>query len=416
MRLLDVHLFLNEQLKSHDRNLFYDIETPSEARYAILSHRWNEDGRTKRELTFQDLQPSSFRDSLNNPVFAHSLSKIKGTCLKVQEHGIEYVWIDSCCIDRRSSVELNGSIASMFKWYELAEVCFAYLSDVTWSFMDFPKSKEQFINSAWFTRGWTLQELLAPKMMVFFDTSWHLIDTREGLSREIQEASGIESEYVNDFKSNSQSISIAKKMSWVSKRKVKKEEDMAYCLFGILDVRIDVREGEGKRAFLRLQETLIQNSRDESIFAWQSATLKKSGLLAPWPDCFRDSGNVQLRSDQYRPRGAYSMTNQGLSFPAPSSIVGDYSLNPHPFCHPMPFRRRKIEKGRIVQVPLYCWVQTAEGWRAINVSLGIVDGIWQRVDCHKFEYSKSIKWKSRGDFSAGLLSTTWIDIPQTFPY
>ena len=140
--------------------------------------------------------------------------------------------------------------------------------------------------------------------------------------------SGIRREFLSDFARNSSKASIAMKMSWASKRETEREEDMAYYLSGIFDVTMDVRYGVGgKEEFRRLQETIMHNSGDESIFALTSDDPRPSGLLAPWPDCFKNSGNIWLRPEKYRSRGPYEMTNQGLCIPVPIYIAGGIEHN-----------------------------------------------------------------------------------------
>lgn len=133
------------------------------------------------------------------------------------------------------------------------QVCFAYLSDVEWSTANLSESQRQFGNSRWFTRGWTLQELLAPARMQFFDKTWQPMGTRAQLVDSSNTFSEIHREFLNDSREEFQKASIAMKMSWASKRETEREEDMAYCLFGIFDVTMDVRYGVGgRKEFQRL--------------------------------------------------------------------------------------------------------------------------------------------------------------------
>lgn len=152
----------------------------------------------------------------------------------------------------------------MFKWYRLAEECYAYLPDVKWEGDEI--SKSQFRESVWFTRGWTLQELLAPKNVMFYDKDWKYIRTKMELASEISSVTNID---VDSLGGDFPDASIATKMSWASKRQTGKPEDLAYCLLGIFNVDMDIRYGEGEyKAFIRLQRELIANINDESLFAW----------------------------------------------------------------------------------------------------------------------------------------------------
>lgn len=145
MRLINV-----ETLKLQE---FLSANVPH---YAILSHRWEEE-----EVTFQDLMSGK----------GHGMAgwkKIEGCCQLALHDKLEWVWIDSCCIDKSSSAELSEAINSMFRWYRDAEVCYTFLSDVSGP-LDERRNMAGFRSSKWFTRGWTLQELLAPDELRFFD-------------------------------------------------------------------------------------------------------------------------------------------------------------------------------------------------------------------------------------------------------
>lgn len=152
----------------------------------------------------------------------------------------------------------------MFKWYEKATVCYAYLSDVL-SLNDF---KSTFSASRWFKRGWTLQELIAPARMDFFAADWSYIGSKETICDQISTSCRIEKEYLNKTY-NFRAASIAKRMSWVASRETTRVEDMAYCLLGLFDVNMPMIYGEGKKAFKRLQEEIIKLfPEDHSIYAW----------------------------------------------------------------------------------------------------------------------------------------------------
>lgn len=301
MRLLNVQVFLDAWQKPHQEGtLFRTIARPSDADYAILSHRWASTEFEK--LNFKKLKKfhhRPFESLMEDPKYQISGLKIKGAFTQARDRGLGYIWIDSCCIDRSNQVEVNKSIRSMFAWYRMARVCFSYLSDVEWSIDDNLKSEKAFKESEWFGRAWTLQELLAPSIMHLFACDWQSIGTREALSSSIQEASGIDAKHLEKFNPHSHKASIARKLSWLANRRATEEEDKVYCLFGILNVSIDPRYGEGlEEAFLRLQERLIQTPySDESLFAWQSNTLKYSGLLAPSSNCFKGLSNVELRPE-----------------------------------------------------------------------------------------------------------------------
>ncbi|KNG80357.1 hypothetical protein ANOM_011314 [Aspergillus nomiae NRRL 13137] len=241
--------------------------------YAILSHTWG-----KEEVTLQDITSQA----------THKLKgyeKILGVCSIARENRFDYIWIDTCCIDKTSSAELSEAINSMYRWYEEAEVCYAYLSDVPHG----PVCDDDFRNSKWFTRGWTLQELIAPSTVIFFDSEWHKMGEKLDLQQQISEITGIPGNFllVDDVAY----ASVAQKMSWAAKRKTTRLEDVAYCLMGIFGISMPMLYGEGTKAFIRLQEEIIRTTNDHSLFAWTS-TDHHGGILASSPAAFAGSGNV----------------------------------------------------------------------------------------------------------------------------
>ena len=220
--------------------------------YAILSHTWESE-----EVSYQDLPQEYAREK-------KGYLKIRSCCDQAANDGFEYVWIDTCCIDKSSSAELSEAINSMFLWYQNATVCYAFLADVP-EHDNLTSKGSAFGKSKWFTRGWTLQELLAPSDLVFFDQSWTDIGTKTSLRNEISEITHIDPETLlgEDFTR----CSIATRMSWASHRITTREEDIEYCLLGLFGVNMPTLYGEGKAAFTRLQHNIIQLSTDHTIFA-----------------------------------------------------------------------------------------------------------------------------------------------------
>ncbi|PQE07778.1 HET domain-containing protein [Rutstroemia sp. NJR-2017a BVV2] len=204
-----------------------------------------------------------------------------------------------------SSAELSEAINSMFEWYRKAEICYAYLSDVPCIHDDRKKKHSAFRNSKWFTRGWTLQELLAPRWVEFFDRNWVKIGTKASLERLIQSITNI------SHLSNFDEACVAQKMSWASKRQTSRLEDQAYCLMGLFEVNMPLLYGEGQKAFLRLQLEILSSTDDDSLFAWEDFHTASGGLLANSPTLFSYCGDIQRRPfDHERPPP--TMTNQGL--------------------------------------------------------------------------------------------------------
>ncbi|PIL26322.1 hypothetical protein GSI_12078 [Ganoderma sinense ZZ0214-1] len=232
--------------------------------YAILSHTW--DGE---EQTLQDVRAigERCRASGTNPREDPALSaKIRECCLLAERHGYHWVWIDSCCIDKTSSSELSEVINSMFRWYKESEVCFAYLADVSGDcVLDAPDSA--FRKSRWHTRGWTLQELVAPDVVIFLSWDWRELGNKAALAKLLQDITNVDARALTQEMKPVQ-WSIAVRMSWASCRKTTRVEDEAYCLMGLFGVSMPTNYGEGKRAFVRLQYEIMQHETDMSLFAF----------------------------------------------------------------------------------------------------------------------------------------------------
>ncbi|WQF83922.1 hypothetical protein CDEST_08936 [Colletotrichum destructivum] len=155
-------------------------------------------------------------------------------------------------VDKTNSVELSEAINSMFAWYAQSQECFAYLSDVPTAQADHDVLSKQFANSRWFTRSWTLPELLAPTKVTFYAVDWSRIGTRRGsMVCEFARITGIDQGYLNSAESVA-SASLARRMSWASKRMITREEDTAYCLLGFFGISMPLLYGEGSKAFARL--------------------------------------------------------------------------------------------------------------------------------------------------------------------
>ena len=173
----------------------------------------------------------------------------------------------SCCIDKRNSAELTEAINSMFEWYSLSISCFAYLADVE-AHHDPDLLHGDLARARWFTRGWTLQELLAPTRVEFYARDWKYIGDNFGLRNTLMEITGIPKDLIIRF-IPSLRPSVAMVMSWAAKRNTSRIEDMAYCLLGIFSVNMPLLYGEGGKAFRRLQEEIMKaNPTDHSLFAW----------------------------------------------------------------------------------------------------------------------------------------------------
>ena len=194
--------------------------------FAILSHTWTP-AKDDSEQTFQDVQMiiQQCKITGENPR-NHVGEKIRRCCEIAERDGYNWVWIDSCCIDKTSSTELSEAINSMFNWYALAEVCYVYLEDVRED--DNPHDENsEFRRARWHTRGWTLQELLAPVFVVFLSQTWTQIGTKYNLRAPLSQCTGINEEYLTREQDFRVDASIARRMSWAANRKTTRIEDEA---------------------------------------------------------------------------------------------------------------------------------------------------------------------------------------------
>ena len=313
----------------------YEFTGKKIPKYAILSHRWE-----AHESSFQDARDRENLDSTG-------WKKIQRFCAFAKKWDWEYAWADTCCIDKTSSSELSESINSMYTYYRNAEECYAYLNDVPANLA--PEAKiDALRRSKWFTRGWTLQELLAPLELYFLDRNWKIIGSKKTLGDVLSKITGIENVATVDPSTNS----VAIRMSWASKRECTREEDNAYCLMGIFSINMPLLYGEGENAFKRLQLEILKTSDDESLFAWWSPLTDfklQTGLLATSPHDFRSSADISPYPF-YADRAPYDMTNKGLQIEASlipcnwifgnnedassppymnADLPGDYSIDKH---------------------------------------------------------------------------------------
>ncbi|XXG95313.1 arginyl-tRNA synthetase [Hypoxylon texense] len=306
--------------------------------YAVLSHTWGKD-----EVTLSDM--CSRHDISEQDGYR----KIKDTCRVALELGLRYAWVDTCCIDKTSSAELSEAINSMFAWYRQAAICFVFLSDFT-SFSEamladmialfdarepLEEQQEGFykdpppltgrdlairnqVNKSlgscrWFSRGWTLQELIAPKRVNFYDRDWKYVGSKGQLASILAWVTGIDSSVLKGKPLDE--ILVGRRMSWASNRTTTRLEDMAYCLLGIFDINMPLLYGEGKKAFTRLQEEIIRSSHDLSIFAWKAEgnDLRRfRGLMANSPAEFKGCQRLVKPSFEWNNGGEYSITSRGL--------------------------------------------------------------------------------------------------------
>lgn len=305
--------------------------------YAILSHRWEPNNG---EMTFSRYNAADLLEVRNR---TPSLDKIRNACAQARADSLTWLWIDSCCIDKGNFQELSKELNSMFQYYNEASKCYAFLHDVSSSFPGAERFKRQRQPgqpdhdqvSEWFERGWTLQELLAPQDIQFYDQTWKPLGTKKTLASNLQLATGIDEKYL-DGSAHFSTASVATRMSWMAGRHTTAIEDIAYSMLGILNVSIEAKYGVGAEAFLNLQKAVLQRGPDESIFAWKVPSDKllrcyrdrtgnqarkwddpaSWGLLAPSPDCFKESRGLVVLPDRANLR-AYSWAQGAIQLQMP---------------------------------------------------------------------------------------------------
>lgn len=330
--------------------------------YVILSHTWGSE-----EVSFQDIQGSHDRISHRS-----GYRKIKDCCAKASETGFRYVWIDTCCIDKTNSTDLSEAINSMFRWYKNSTTCYAYLEDIV---PDGPR----FVGSRWFTRGWTLQELIAPTDVQFFDRNWNEIGSRETLRESIEKVTGIPELVL--LNGSLREHCVAEIMSWAGGRHTTRIEDRAYSLLGLFGVNMPLIYGEGENAFLRLQLEIIKITTDHSILAWKAlpdSQGQKRGALATTADQFRESGRV--RSIPVLDESSFEMTNLGLRITLPC------------------IEKKTQDKQRILFACLNCGFENEEGrlgiWLNEAASAGTPLGRFARAHLDTMPEIHG-KWRSK---------------------
>lgn len=326
MRLLNTISF---ELKD-----FLDESIP---KYAILSHTWGEE-----EIIFQDLQVR-----VDFWKTKKSFKKVWGFCSLANDNGYEWCWIDTCCIDKTSSAELSEAINSMFRWYAESHVCFAYLADVQVDHSE-PAKLDGFETSRWHKRGWTLQELLAPERVEFYDLDWNLCGTRFSLQQRISKITGIRAEVLTtkfNVEASQNYYCVAEKMSWAANRKTSRVEDLAYCLLGLFDVNMPLLYGEGNRAFERLQFQILAETEDLTLFAWKGLGKNpeyweeddywytSNHLLAKLPSYFSNATNTYTY--QSLDAGSYNRVWEDLN----SAVTGPNSAAKTGFVPDQPAKR-----------------------------------------------------------------------------
>ncbi|KAI1756201.1 heterokaryon incompatibility protein-domain-containing protein [Xylaria castorea] len=284
--------------------------------YAILSHTWGEEEISLRDMSKPDVN------------LRKGYAKIEFCCKQAVRDGLLWAWVDTCCIDQTSTSELSEAINSMFRWYSNAKICYAFLADVT--------DQNGFASSRWFSRGWTLQELIAPRVVRFYSSDWKFLGLKSELEDILQNITGIEAVVLST--GNFSRVCVAKRMSWAAKRDTTRLEDQAYSLMGIFGVNMPLIYGEGKKAFLRLQQEIMRVSDDQSLFAWGALPLfpdmhvfltsrvpMMHGLFANSPTDFATNHDI-LQVDTQEDNPPPVIHGNGVRVQFPVCTRGDYEF------------------------------------------------------------------------------------------
>ncbi|KAH7303925.1 heterokaryon incompatibility protein-domain-containing protein [Stachybotrys elegans] len=296
MRLINVH--------SLDLEEFSGSNIPA---YAILSHTWDKNEATFREWTGRRARMFRWRRP--------AILKVWQACKQARRDGFPYLWVDTVCIDKSSSSELSEAINSMFAWYQHSKVCYAYLCDVCPSDMAIREGFKPFEQSKWFTRGWTLQELIAPQNFIFYSGGWKVLGNKRAMATQLSQITNIDALLLLGERRLDQ-FSIAQRMAWAARRSTTRKEDMAYCLLGVFNIAMPLLYGEGgDRAFRRLQEEVIRASDDHSILAFDT-NLSSETLFSHHPITFAGSNKIQKNMDR-KITAPFSMSNAGLTITTP---------------------------------------------------------------------------------------------------
>jgi len=302
MRLINVEAFLErEGLMKEGKQVdcranvleFCDDEA---TKYAILSHRW-----IGQEVNYNEMAKLAKMDEEERSQIRQrdGYRKILQSCEQTKKDECKWLWVDTCCIDKRSSAELSEAINSMYRWYENSRICYAYLHDVHGSSFPVASDYARYSKSKgwpeWFSRGWTLQEMIASRDVQFFNKDWHPIGDKRTLSPILEYVTQVPQHILKEGLSSNRPC-VAQIMSWAANRTTTRVEDRAYSLMGLLDVNMPMMYGEGKKAFHRLQLEIIRMSNDQSIFAWGCNSIKErtGSILADDPSFFRGCNEMEL--------------------------------------------------------------------------------------------------------------------------
>jgi hypothetical protein len=280
----------------------------------------------------------------------------------------QLIWTNTFCIDKTSSAELSEAINSMYKWYEGSCICYVYLADVAEDarrlFFNGTGAKNSFDSSRWFKRGWTLQELIAPVVVEFYNVDWMFIGTKRSLQQHITKITGIAITVLRG--ASPRSCDIATRMSWASRRQTTRIEDQSYCLLGLFGVNMPLLYGEGQKAFQRLQEEILKIEEDYTLFTWYPASLDRTlneGLLAREPSDFNTLENDSQSSGVGSPDRFYKGQCARAKFPE-NLYRNPFALFTESDDHLPPYL---TSRGLRISMPLMTDEQISRYWACVTM-------------------------------------------------
>ena len=390
--------------------------------YAILSHTWGDEEISYQEWCmfgdeWQDAAgimhyslTADFKQAARLRKEKAGYKKIEAFCNLSRQDGYKWAWVDTCCIDKSSSSELSEAINSMYLWYQKSSRCYVYMADVSKGNITLPVriddeltgglprlhsvvgqpsnanllKQSEFSTSRWFKRGWTLQELIAPAHVHFYDREWLNFGSRKNMAGAISQITGIPIEVISHGLYWRDNYTVAERISWAADRITTREEDGSYCLLGLLDVHMPLLYGEGgTNAFKRLQEEIIKTTPDHSIFAWvlrgkRSLSHDLDGyfgpVLAASPQAFSVLPKFVLNppksnaTSTIRSESSYAVTNRGLYIELP---IIEHDSFAHQCCFDHECSIALLD----------CWTER--------------EGIFKRIGIHLSQDNPDLKWFDR---------------------
>lgn len=270
--------------------------------YIIISHVWQDIEQPYEEV----LRLEGEATVADDPRIS---VKVRECHRLARAYGFGWFWVDAPCIDNRNSTELSEAIRSMYSWYASASICFAHLPDVP-SHDRIHDPGSAFRRSIYFKRGWTLQELIAPRRVIFLSSDWTVLGEKDELADLLEEITGIDQDVLT-FRRRVADVSVARRLSWASQRETRYVEDQAYCLMGLFGIHMNIKYGEGDNAFLRLQQKILKKICDHTLFAWGAVT----DMLPPFD-----------QTETYIKDRSHSATS--LFAPSPAAFSSSRSMRP----------------------------------------------------------------------------------------